>query len=807
MKIFTSKILLLLIAFACSLPSSAYTTDDFVWDFEWLEPNNKVEIVLGEPYQLQYTSRTNTSLVFTDEYAENWVHYDFNPSQHVVENPTGYSINKNGVITGLVAGKYAIKYTGLIQAKSGTDKWLYITVVSERSENESNNTLDTANDVYSKIRFGLYNTSDVDYFRFTSNNIKWGDYVTFKIHYYGTRESPFGYKWATFSGTDMVGGGSLMLQDQECKALVTSGNSVYLEVYYDQSQSQYFNYGEEFVAEVFINGVPASEYGKEDSNKFEGEGTKEDPYIISKADELINLSSSVNNGVSYANIYFELANDLDISGLPFEAIGSTSTPFSGIFDGKGHSIKGISVNKSSYSGMFGYIDGAKINDLTLEGENIQGEQYIGGIAGYCKNSVITNCHTAGHTMGNDCVGALVGFSGEGTIIKNCYSSIQHTKYSIYGSVGGLVGYNCGLLENSYYYGTINAKIFEKSTTGGLVGYNHTSGSIHYCYFIKYGDVMNGEFNYCGSLNWGDCYVTETFDLYGITSSGKHLYDALNSWVSDNSSLGSYRTWTQSSFPSFGEYAEPVEPSDNKEFVDLGLPSGLLWATTNVGANRPEEYGKYFAWAETTPKAEYSWNTYKYANGTENSLTKYCTSYTYGNVDYKENLDSEDDAATTNWGEPWRTPTLQESQELINYCTWKYTSLNGTYGYSVTGPNGNSIFIPAAGVKQYNSTFYNVTDACLQTATLFNASNGKPSSASVLYIEEGNPHYWYGWSRCWGYTVRPVTSVDPSGVEPITYEDNNEIIAVYDIHGHRISSVQDGINIIKYKNGKTRKIIR
>ena len=116
---------------------------------------------------------------------------------------------------------------------------LMITVVSERSETEPNNTFDTANDIYTKIRFGLYNTSDIDFFRFTNSNLKWGDNVTFKIHYYGSRENPFGYKWSTFCGTDMIGSGSLISQDQECKALVTSGNTVYLEVYYDQSRSQY----------------------------------------------------------------------------------------------------------------------------------------------------------------------------------------------------------------------------------------------------------------------------------------------------------------------------------------------------------------------------------------------------------------------------------------------------------------------------------------------------------------------------------------------------------------------------------------
>ncbi len=222
-------------------------------DFEWLEPNNHVEIMVGEPYQLKF-SCSNNSLPFTNDYADSWNHYDFDGGQHMVSEPTGYSINESGVITGLAVGSYAIKFTGWIQPKSGTDKMLFITVVSERSETEPNNTFETANDVYTKIRFGLYNTSDIDFFKYTNNSLNWGDKVTFKIHYMGSRENPFGYKWSTFCGTDMVGSGSLTNQDQECKALVTSGTTVYLEVYYDQNRSQYFNYGEEFVIEMYING-------------------------------------------------------------------------------------------------------------------------------------------------------------------------------------------------------------------------------------------------------------------------------------------------------------------------------------------------------------------------------------------------------------------------------------------------------------------------------------------------------------------------------------------------------------------------
>ena len=158
----------LLTLIAMLMPLSTFALG-LITDFEWLEPNNKVEVVVGEPYQLKYSCSDN-SLPFTNDYVDSWVHYDFAGGQHVVNSPTGYSIDNNGVITGLVAGSYAIKFTGWIQPKSGTDKWLYITVVSERSETESNNALDTANDITNKIRFGLYNISDIDFFRFTNNN-------------------------------------------------------------------------------------------------------------------------------------------------------------------------------------------------------------------------------------------------------------------------------------------------------------------------------------------------------------------------------------------------------------------------------------------------------------------------------------------------------------------------------------------------------------------------------------------------------------------------------------------------------------
>ena len=142
-----------------------------------------------------------------------------------------------------------------------------------------------------------------------------------------------------------------------------------------------------------------------------------------------------------------------------------------------------------------------------------------------------------------------------------------------------------------------------------------------------------------------------------------------------------------------------------EMVDLGLPSGVKWASFNLGASKPEGYGEYFAWGETEPNSDYSWSTYKWCMGRSSTLTKYCIWYYDGYYDgynyYTDNnteLDSQDDAASANLGGSWRMPTLDECKELLDNCSKTWTTRNGIYGRLVTGPNGNSIFLPAAGTR-------------------------------------------------------------------------------------------------------------
>ena len=154
-------------------------------------------------------------------------------------------------------------------------------------------------------------------------------------------------------------------------------------------------------------------------------------------------------------------------------------------------------------------------------------------------------------------------------------------------------------------------------------------------------------------------------------------------------------------------AHDLSGYNGPEYVDLGLPSGLKWATCNVGANSPEEYGDYFAWGETEPKEDYSWSTYKYCNGDRYSLTKYCTDPYYGPVDNKTTLELKDDVARVNLGGKWRMPTAEEIDELIdkNNCTWTWTERRGVNGYKVTSKkNGNSIFLPAAGCRFYDELY-------------------------------------------------------------------------------------------------------
>lgn len=184
-----------------------------------------------------------------------------------------------------------------------------------------------------------------------------------------------------------------------------------------------------------------------------------------------------------------------------------------------------------------------------------------------------------------------------------------------------------------------------------------------------------------------------------------------------------------------------KPSDTMEAVDLGL--SVKWATCNVGASKPEEYGDRFAWGETTTKSDYSWETYKWCNGTDNTMTKYCTDNDYGTMDNLTTLTSSDDVATVKWGNKWRMPTVKEMIELNDDCIWTWTTQNEVNGWNVEGPNGNSIFLPSAS-KHGSEAYY-------WSATLL---EGTSYLAYEFYFFDGL-HSWNPAKRYSGKVVRPV----------------------------------------------------
>lgn len=196
-----------------------------------------------------------------------------------------------------------------------------------------------------------------------------------------------------------------------------------------------------------------------------------------------------------------------------------------------------------------------------------------------------------------------------------------------------------------------------------------------------------------------------------------------------------------------------------DFVDLGLTSGNLWSTTNVGADAPEDFGNYYAWGEIEEKTTYNWTTYKLCNGSYNTLTKYNTSGSYGTVDNKEVLDSDDDVASVEWGDGWRMPTYDDFEELLNETDNTWETLNGVYGRRFTSKTDStkSIFIPAAGLQWGEDEPVESGEG--EWGAVWSASLGDyPTYAWDLdFASDGCDS---GSSdRAHGYPVRPVLSQD------------------------------------------------
>lgn len=187
------------------------------------------------------------------------------------------------------------------------------------------------------------------------------------------------------------------------------------------------------------------------------------------------------------------------------------------------------------------------------------------------------------------------------------------------------------------------------------------------------------------------------------------------------------------------------PDDHHpHLIDLGLPSGTLWSCCNVGADAPESYGGYYAWGETTEKDVYDWNTYTYCDGS------YDTCRDLGS----DIAGTEYDVAHVQWGGSWMMPSFDQIKELLDNCSYEWTTFNGVNGLRITSDNGCMIFFPAAGGRDDKY----LDDA--GTRLLYWSSTQFPKNLYDAYVFDFNFHsyglYWGDYTRGHGYTVRPVS---------------------------------------------------
>ena len=239
-----------------------------------------------------------------------------------------------------------------------------------------------------------------------------------------------------------------------------------------------------------------------------------------------------------------------------------------------------------------------------------------------------------------------------------------------------------------------------------------------------------------------------------------------------------------------------EPIVSHDYVDLGLPSGNLWAKTNVGAENEFDYGYFYAFGETRSKDYYHLENYKWYDQVLNQYTKYSSEYSFA----LPWLLNEDDVATKKWGDMWHTPSHSDYHELLEQCTSKWEEKNGTWGRSFIGANGNTIFFPASGYTYSYNQYVNELGYYL-------TSNTEVNQDCILFRFSATEisDYWLN-VKYQGYSVRPVirpweTSIDGK------YDKKKGTDQIYNIQGVRKTVLSKGLNIIKMKNGQIRKIIK
>ncbi len=363
-------------------------------------------------------------------------------------------------------------------------------------------------------------------------------------------------------------------------------------------------------------------------------------------------------------------------------------------------------------------------------------------------------------------------NGTAASVMNIGYDISNTKYDVASQEWG----DGWRLPTKQELQTLKSKCtFTLTTVNGIKGYKVTGPNGNSIFLPLGGCSYDGKdygkdtYTYYWSGTLDDSNIQKANTLYLKSGSGASLIACQR------------RT---------GIYVRPVKgdkEDSNPEYVDLGLST--KWATCNVGASSPEESGNLYAWGETTTKASYKWSNYTYANGTASSMV-YIGSSICG---------SQYDAATQKLGSMWRMPTQADITELRTKCTFTATTVNGVKGYTVKGPNGNSIFLPFAGCSYDGKTYGKGTYAFYWSGTLSNDN----SKAKALYVKDGSGATVSDCQRRTGIVIRPVykkSSMQVTQIDGINDNTETENDDVFTLSGIKVDSdhLKPGVYV---RNGK------
>ena len=519
--------------------------------------------------------------------------------------------------------------------------------------------------------------------------------------------------------------------------------------------------------------------------------------------DIIPRKGKCGDNLSY--VYDNIKKVLTISGNgDMYNYTSSNTEFS-----KCKGIKSVVIEEGVTSvgdyAFYNYYNGNSCNNIWISNAKLPSSIKRIGKFSFCESpinyvSIPENTEIIGESAFDGCPDLkTIIFAGNGKslrIIEKFAFAVKNSTPTIYGlelSNIESIGYSAfaGCKVNSVKFGNKLKSIYTlafEGYTGEIdipescenIGSYAFMGSF---YIIKIGKGIKTIPNeaFCSNAAVGTMYINNSQPptaegiviSYGTT--GTNAYSRWNLKV-PKGSLSAYKAkspWNK--FKSIEEDATltsgggTIEDNTDKsssinghEYVDLGLPSGTLWATCNLGASKPEDYGDYFAWGETigynSGKTSFSWSTYKW--GSHYNVTKYCTDSEWGKVDNNAVLTSTDDAATANWGNGWCIPTLEQIKELCNssYTTITRVTLNGKHGFKIkSNINDVYIFLPAAGYYSDGSLNALAYQGHYRTRSLHLVNN---CSAYYLYLNYSNilkvePDYYS--YRYYGYSVRPVCS--------------------------------------------------